>query len=161
MPGAGGSKPGPQDHGPQRWAAVRRGMIHGHYATHGLGKLKELPPLPRGRPKADEEPHVARIIADAVTLRPKVIRTCLQIPPATIAVAVCKAIAGLAPPCGITAEKRRSGMPKLSMKSSAVPLTIPMGIMPSMSLGERPASSIARNDDAICNSNAVLVDPRS
>jgi len=46
------------------------------------------------------------------------------------------------------------------MKSSAVPLTMPMGITPSMSFGVRPASAIAFSDDSICNSNAFLLEPR-
>ena len=102
----------------------------------------------------------ALVMALAVTLRPKVISTWLQAPLATAAAAHCSAITGLAPPCGISAEKRRSGMPKFSMKSSAVPLTMPIGITPSMSLGVRPASATAFSDDSICSSNAVLVEPR-
>ena len=68
---------------------------------------------------------------------------------------------GLAPPCGTMAEKRRSGMPKLSMKSSAVALTMPMGMTPSICLGSSPASAIAFNEASICSSNAVFVDPRT
>ena len=98
--------------------------------------------------------------APPVTLRPNVTSTWLHAPTATAAAAACSAITGLAPPCGMTAEKRRSSMPKFSMKSSAVPLTMPTGITPSMSRGDSPASAIASSDDSTCSSNAVWVEPR-
>ena len=96
----------------------------------------------------------------ALTLRPNVISTWLQAPDATAAAAHCSAITGLAPPCGTTAEKRRSGIPKFSMKSSAVPLTMPIGMMPSMSLGVSPASLMAFSEASSCNSKALLGEPR-
>ena len=100
------------------------------------------------------------LLAIALMLRPKVISTWLHTPAAIAAAAACRAMVGLAPPCGTRAEKRRSGMPKLSMKSSAVPPTMPIGMTPSISFGVNPASAIALSDDSICSSNADLVAPR-
>jgi hypothetical protein len=52
-------------------------------------------------------------------LRPTGTSTWLQTPAAIAATAHCTAATQLAPPSGVTAEKRRSGRPKLVMKSSA------------------------------------------
>ena len=57
-------------------------------------------------------------------LRPSGIRTWRQTPVATTARAHCTAATALAPPIGVVAENRRSGMPKLVTKSSA---TTPLG----------------------------------
>jgi hypothetical protein len=46
----------------------------------------------------------------------------------------------LAPPSGVSAEKLRSGMPKLVIKSSATMGPIANGMSPSMSRGDSPAS---------------------
>ena len=52
-------------------------------------------------------------------LRPIGSSTWLQMPALMAAIAHCTAATQLAPPIGVDAENRRSGMPKLVMKSSA------------------------------------------
>ena len=52
-------------------------------------------------------------------LRPSGIRTCRQMPALIAATAHWTAATQLAPPIGVVAEKRRSGMPKFVTKSSA------------------------------------------
>src|SRR5688572_28395663 len=64
----------------------------------------------------------------------------------------------LAPPIGVTAEKRRSAMPKLVMKSSAT--VDPEMMMPSISLGVMPASVMAANDASSCSASTLFPEAR-
>ena len=57
-------------------------------------------------------------------------------------------------------RQRRSGMPKLVMKSSATPPPWTYGTTPSMSVGFRPASSIAFRLASSCSASPLLVVPR-
>src|SRR5262249_40813763 len=82
-------------------------------------------------------------------LRPSGIRTCRQMPAAITAAAHWTAATQLAPPIGVVAERRRSGMPKLVTKSSATTPLTAYAMMPSMSLGVSPASAIAASDARI------------
>src|SRR5471032_822044 len=58
------------------------------------------------------------------------------------------------------ADSVRSGRPRLAMKSSAMPPPGKYGIIPSMSRGPRPASSIALRLASSCNARPDLVVPR-
>src|ERR1700704_5595292 len=64
-----------------------------------------------------------------------------------------------APPIGVVAENRRSGMAKLVTKSSAT-APAPYGINPSMSVGFRPASAIALSAASSARDTGVRSVPR-
>ena len=74
------------------------------------------------------------------------------------ALASCKPATALAPPIGTVAEKRKSRMPKFSIKSSAVADPIDDGTMPSMSPGCRPASRTAASAASSCSARLLRDD---
>ncbi len=94
------------------------------------------------------------------TLRPAGMSTWLHSPAAIAAMAHCTAAIPLAPPIGVSAEKRRSGRPKLVTKASAGAPVMPIRMTPSMSLGSSPASSIAASEASICSSKALFGEAR-
>lgn len=71
------------------------------------------------------------------------------------ATAHCTAATQLAPPIGVVAEKRRSGMPKLVTKSSATTPLAAYAMMPSMSFGLSPASAMAASEASIWSATTL------
>jgi hypothetical protein len=77
------------------------------------------------------------------------------------AMAHCTEASPLAPPMGTTAENRRSGIPKLVTKASAGAPMMPIGMIPSTSLGSSPASRIAASEASTCSAKALCEEPRT